>query len=147
MLLRTRTETVARRSPLQLLVDRATPTHLALGRTGVGAVLVVRPRALPQALGVDSATATRMAWALQMLGAREIALGLGTYAALRNPDRAASRLWVAGGVLADGVDAVAVVGALLKGRVSKGTGLGLAALAAAAAAVGARALQDEVPPL
>lgn len=143
MLLRTRPET-ARRSALQSMVDRATPAQLALGRTGVGAVMVVRPRAVPQALGVDSATATRMAWAVQMLGAREIALGLGTWAALRSPDRAASRLWLAGGVLSDGVDALAVSGALLKGRVSKCSGLGLVAVAAAATALGVRALREEV---
>lgn len=147
MLLRTRTETVVRRSPFQLLADRATPAHLALGRTGVGAVMVVRPRAVPQALGIDSATATRMAWAVQMLGAREIALGLGTYAALRNPDRASSRPWLEGGVLCDGVDALAVAGALLKGRVRMGTGLGVVAVAVAAAALGVRALEEEVPPL
>ena len=144
MLLRTRPETAVRRAPLQQLADRMTPAHLALGRTGAGAVMVVRPRAVPQALGVDSATATRMAWAVQMLGAREIALGLGTYAALRSPDRAASRLWLAGGVLSDGVDAVAVAGALLKGRVSKGTGLAVVAVAASAVALGVRALQEEV---
>jgi len=144
MLLRTRPETAVRRSPLQQLADRVTPAHLALGRTGAGAVMVARPRAVPQALGVDSATATRMAWAVQMLGAREIALGLGTYAALRSPDRAASRLWLAGGVLSDGVDALAVAGALLKGRVSKGTGLAVVAVAASAVALGVRALQEEV---
>ena len=143
MLLRTRPETAARRSPLQQLADRATPAHLALGRAGAGSVMVVRPRAVPQALGVDSATATRMAWAVQMLGAREIALGLGTWAALRSPDRAASRLWLAGGVLSDGVDALAVAGALLKGRVSKGTGLGLVVVASSAVALGVRALQEE----
>jgi hypothetical protein len=147
MLLRTRPETARRRSPLQVLADRATPAHLAVGRAGAGAVMVVRPRAVPQALGVDSATATRMAWAVQMLGAREIALGLGTLAALRTPDRAASRIWLAGGVLSDGVDALAVAGALAKGRVRTGTGLGLVAVAASAVALGVRALQEEVAPL
>ena len=143
MLLRTRPQTVARRSLLQQLADRVTPAHLALGRAGAGTVMVVRPRAVPQALGVDSATATRMAWAVQMLGAREIALGVGTWAALRSPDRAASRLWLAGGVLSDGVDALAVAGALLKGRVSKGTGLALVAVASSAVALGVRELQQE----
>ena len=45
MLLRTRPATV-RRSPLQALADRATPAHLALGRTGAGTVMVLRPRAV-----------------------------------------------------------------------------------------------------
>ncbi|MCW2679550.1 MAG: hypothetical protein JWM62_951 [Frankiales bacterium] len=144
MLLRTRPETSARRAPLQVLVDRATPAHLALARTGSGALMVLRPRAVPQALGVDSATATRMAWAVQMLGARELALGIGTWTAMRNPDKAASRLWVAGGVLSDGIDAMAVTAALLKGRVSKSSGLGLVAVAAGAVALGVRALQEQV---
>lgn len=143
MLLRTRPQ-IARRSALQAVLDRATPTQLALGRAGIGTVMVVRPRAVPQALGVDSASATKMGWAVQMLGAREIALGLGTFAALRSPDRAASRLWLAGGVLSDGVDALAVTGALLKGRVSKGAGLGLVVIAAGATALGVRALQEQV---
>ena len=145
MLLRTRPETVARRSALQQLADHATPARLALARTAAGTTMVVRPRILPQALGLDSATAARTAWVVQMLGAREIALGLGTFTALRRPDRADSRLWIAGGVLSDAVDAVAVVGALLQGRVSKGAGLGLVAMAVSAVTLGVRELQHEVP--
>jgi hypothetical protein len=147
VLLRTRPEAASRRSALQVVVDRATPGQLALGRAGAGAVMVVRPRSLPQLLGLDSATATRTAWAVQMLGAREIALGLGTAAALRRPDREASRLWVAAGVLCDGVDVLAVGGALARGRIAKGPGLGLLAVAGAAVAIGVRALREEVPPL
>jgi hypothetical protein len=146
MLLRTRPEKV-RRTALQAVADRATPAQLALGRTGAGVVMVVRPRALPQSLGVDSATAARTGWVVQMLGAREIALGLGTLAAGRAGDRSA-RLWIAAGVLSDAVDVLAVGGALAKGRVSKGTGLGLLAVAGGAVALGVRALrEDEVTPL
>jgi len=121
----------------------ATPERLALGRTGAGAVMVLRPRALPQALGVDSATATRVGWVVQMLGAREIALGLGTLAALRSTGRRASRSWVAAGVLADGIDALAVTGALARGRISKGGGSAVLGVALAAVALGARGLQED----
>ena len=146
--MRTRPAPVRRRSPLQVLVDRATPAHLAIGRSGAGAVMVLRPRFLPQVLGVDSATATRMGWAVQMLGAREIALGIGTLAALRAADRPASRVWLAAGVLADGVDVLATAGALARGRVRTGAGLSVLAVAASAVALGARALQEEqIPPL
>jgi hypothetical protein len=141
VLLRTRPET-ARRSTLQSLAERATPAQLAAGRTGAGVVMIVRPRTLPRLMGVDSATAARTGWVVQMLGAREIALGVGTLAALRRGDRGA-RLWLAVGVLADGVDALAVAGALVKGRVSKGTGLGLLAVAGSAVALGVHALQED----
>lgn len=149
MLLRTRPEPVRRRAPLRVLAERATPAHLALARAGAGTVMIGRPRTLPQLMGVDSATAARMAWAVQMLGAREVALGLGTLVALRSPDRAGSRLWLAGGVLSDGVDALAVAGALARGRVRTSSGLGLVAVAAGAVALGVRALapSEEIPPL
>lgn len=147
MLLRTR-PAQAGRPLVRQLVDGVRPAHLALGRSGIGAVMVGAPRVVPQALGVDSATATQMAWAVRMLGAREIAMGLGTLAALRGGDRRAARLWVAGGVLADAVDALAVAGALSRGRLRGSTGLGLVLTASAAAALGVRALQEpEVPPL
>jgi hypothetical protein len=148
MLLRTRTEVARHRSPLQALADRATPAQLALGRAGAGTLMLVRPRALPQVLGVDSATATRTGWAVQMLGAREVALGLGTFAALRSGDRRGARLWLAAGVLADGVDALAMAGALARGRVSRSAGLGVLAVAASAVALGVREMREEqVPPL
>jgi hypothetical protein len=139
----TRTAPTPRRSALQAAAGRATPAHLALGRAGAGAVMVVRPRALPQLLGVDSATATRVGWAVQMLGARELALGLGTLAALRRPDRPASRTWLAAGVLCDAVDVLAVGGALARGRVRKGSGGAVLAIALGAVALGARALQED----
>ena len=130
------------RSLLQAVARRVTPEHLALGRVGAGGVMVLRPGALPQLLGVDSATATRVGWALQMLGAREVAIGLGTVAALRRPEGAA-RTWVAAGVLCDAVDVLAVGGALLRGRLRTGTGGAVLAVAAGAVALGARELQAD----
>ena len=145
MPLLTRTAPTTRRSVLQAAADRVSPEHLAVGRAGAGAVMVVRPKALPRLLGVDSATATRVGWSVQMLGARELALGLGTLAALRGPGSRASRTWLAAGVLCDAVDVLAVSGALLRGRVSKGSGGLVLAVAAGAVALGARALQEDEP--
>ena len=106
--------------------------RLALGRAAAGTAMVTRPTLLPGLLGVDSATATRMAWSTQMLGVREIALGLGTWAALRRGDDRASRLWLMAGLLSDAVDALAVGAAAARGHVSKPTGAGVVAVAGTA---------------
>jgi hypothetical protein len=133
------TRTAARvRIPLR---SRVSPEHLALGRTGAGALMVLRPRVLPQLMGVDSATATRMGWAVQMLGAREVALGLGTLAAVRRPDGPAARTWLAAGVLCDAMDVLTVGGALLRGRLRTSSGGAVLAVAAGAVALGVRELQ------
>lgn len=138
-----RTAPPARRSVVEVVADRLTPSQLALGRTGAGTVMLLRPRALPQLLGVDSATATRLGWGVQMLGAREAALGLGTLLALRGRDPRAARPWLAAGALCDALDAVIVTGALLKGRVRVGSGAAAVAVAVGATVVGVRALEED----
>jgi hypothetical protein len=127
------------------LLVAGTPRRLALARTGVGAALLVRPRALPTLLGIDSATGSRMAWSTSMLGAREVALGLGTLAALRSTDPRAARLWIAAGILCDAVDVLAVGGAAVKGRLSRAPGGAAAAGAATAVLMGLRTLRDDAP--
>jgi len=130
-------------SVLRRASTAATPGRLALSRTGVGGVMLVRPRLLPTALGVDSASAARTAWVVQMLGAREVALGLGTLVALRSPDGRAARAWVAAGALSDGADVLTLGAAVLRGRLSRRTG-GLVVLSALGATVAAlRALEQE----
>lgn len=121
----------------------ATGKRLALGRAGIGVSMVVRPRLVPGLLGVDSATSARMSWAMQMIGAREVALGLGSWAALRSADARGARLWLAASALSDGLDAVLVGTALLRGRLSTVTGTGVVATAALAAALEVRELLDE----
>ncbi|MCW2614105.1 MAG: methionine-R-sulfoxide reductase [Frankiales bacterium] len=125
------------------LAAAATPARLALGRTGAGAVMVARPRAMPQLLGVDSASAAKTAWVVQMLGAREIALGLGTLAALRSPDSRVARTWVAAGVLSDALDVLAVGAAVLKGRLSKPAGGAVVLTALGATLAGLNALNED----
>ena len=120
------------------------PTRLGLARTGVGVAMLTRPSLVPTALGVDPVSAQRMDWAVQMLGAREVSLGLGAVAAgraaRRSGDGRPARLWLAAGLLADAVDAAAVARAVGAGRLSKGTGGALVLIAAAAAGVQAREL-------
>ncbi len=117
------------------------PGQLALARTGAGVVMVARPTALTQGLGVDSAASARTAWAVQMLGAREIALGVGTVLALRADRRAGTstaRAWVSAGAFSDALDVLAVGGAVAKGRIGKPAGGAVVLSALAAAVVGVR---------
>ena len=123
--------------PASVLAGLLSVERLSLGRAAAGVTMITRPTLLPGALGVDSATATRMAWSSQMLGAREIALGLGTFLALRKDrdgkgDGRSARLWLLAGLLSDSVDALAVGGAVAKGRVSKITGTAVVGVAAGA---------------
>ena len=121
-----------KRLPAFLSVSR-----LSLGRAAVGGVMLARPGLLPRSLGVDSASAARTAWVVQMLGAREVALGLGTWVARRRGDRQDGRLWVVAGMCADAVDALAVGAALRGRRVSAPAGAAVVATAAGAALLGA----------
>lgn len=106
--------------------------RLSLGRAAAGAVMIARPTVLATSLGVDSAAATRTGWVTQMLGAREVALGLGTFASLRGGDRRATRLWLYAGVLSDAVDLLAVGRAVAAGTVSKPAGGAVVAIAGGA---------------
>lgn len=140
------------RGPLSrtALTGLATPARLAAGRTGAGVVMLARPRLMPQTMGVDSASATKTAWVVQMLGAREVALGLGTLASLRagrlrsgGPgatrlgagELGATRTWVAAGVVCDALDVLAVGAAVLSGRLSRPAG-GAVVVTALAATLG-----------
>lgn len=133
------------RSVVGAVAEHVGAEQLALLRAAVGGVMVGRPRVLPQLLGVDSATATRVGWTVQMLGAREIAMGVGTLVALRRPGSAAARTWVAAGVLTDALDVLVVGGALARGRVRTSSGAAVVAAAAAAVLLGSRALAAGEP--
>jgi hypothetical protein len=118
-------------------VARLTGLHrqvrlVAAGRVAIGAGMLARPAALPRLLGVDSATAERMAWATRMLGVREVVLGAGTLAATRGGGR--GRDWVTGGAVSDAVDALAFAGAAARGRVRPVLGYAFAAVGVVAAA-------------
>lgn len=102
---------------------------LGLGRAAAGTTMLVRPGLLPRAVGGAGAPA----WLVQMLGAREVAVGLGGA-------RCAGPAWLAAGLLCDAVDAVAVAGAIGRGRVRSGPGAAVVAVAVAAVAVQAAEL-------
>ena len=114
------------------LADALSVERLSLGRAAAGVSMITQPRLLPRLLGVDSAAAARMSWTTQMLGAREVALGLGAFVALRRQEPRAARLWLLAGVLSDAVDALAVGAAVAQGRVSKITGPALVGIAGGA---------------
>jgi hypothetical protein len=122
--------------PKRLPASLTDPRGLAAGRTAVGLTMLRRPGLVPGLLGVEAAASAPMDWAVQMLGAREVALGLG--ALLGRKD---SRSWLAAGVLADAVDAVAVARAVGRGHLRRGPGAALVLVAAGAAAVGAGGLR------
>ncbi|TQS46718.1 hypothetical protein [Cryptosporangium phraense] len=113
--------------------DRARQIVLAVAliRLAVGAVSTAQDTVLPRSLGIDSATAGRMAFITRMFATREIALALGTGAAVVKGGSGA-RSWVLASALADGFDAVTLVTAARSGRAAK-----LGSYAAAAGAVAA----------
>lgn len=130
-------------SHLSALAGRVlTPLRVAQARTAVGTGLLVRPALLTRSMGVPAEAAEQTGWAVQMLGAREVALGAGTWIALRRGDPGAARLWVLAGVLADALDAVSVAGALGRGRVHAVPGVLGVMTATTAAGVGAAALAE-----
>ena len=131
----------SRRERLTAQLGVLTTARVALGRTGAGAVMLARPRLMPQTMGVDSASAVKTAWVVQMLGAREVALGLGTLTSVRSGDARATRTWVLAGVLSDAADVAAVGAAVLKGRLSKPAGAAVVVTALSAALAGLQALQ------
>ena len=124
-----------------------TPLRLAQGRTAAGAAMLVQPRALPQVMGSGPETARRTAWSVQMLGAREVALGAGTWLALRrgarDGDPRPARLWLAAGLLSDAVDALATARAVGNGTVRPAPGSALVVVATTAVGLQVAALADD----
>lgn len=114
-------------------------TGIGAGRVAIGTVLFAAPTTATRMLGVDSASAKRMAFLARMTAARDVSLGIGTLAA-RGSDQLG--LWLAVGALADAADAVAISTATKRG-VTRGVSAAAAVLSAvAAAAVGGRAAYE-----
>ena len=105
------------------------PRPVALGRAGAGVVMLARPSLLPRVIGIDSASAARTTWLVQMLGARELALGLGALHELRRGDGRAARVWLTAGLLSDTADALVMAAAVSRGKASKVPGLATICLA------------------
>jgi hypothetical protein len=105
---------------------------LAVARVGIGVSMLARPALLPRVVGVGSATAARVSWLGLMVGARELALGVGTLNALRRHRDVGP--WLLGGALSDVADAAAFAGATARRDVQPVLGA-LVALTAAGSAV------------
>ena len=126
------------RRPPDLSLDRAL-AGLALSRAAARLGMLLRPALLPAGLGTPRAASAGAGWVVQMLGAREVGLGLGAYAAGRRRDRRAERLWLLAGLVTDALDAVAVGRATGAGDVARAqgvAGVGVAATATALQAAG-----------
>lgn len=82
--------------------------------------MLARPALLPRLAGVDAATAARVSWLGVMVGAREVALGIGTLDGLRGGGDA--RAWLVAGALSDVGDAAAFGRATARGQVAPALG-------------------------
>src|SRR3954452_17939226 len=89
--------------------------HVAAGRVATAAFCLAAPVPAARLLGVDTATASRVAWLTRMMAVRDGALGLGALLAQRRGRDVG--LWLLGGAVSDAVDAVVIAGALKQGRV------------------------------
>lgn len=102
---------------------------LGLTRVVIGTALVVSPVGLGRALGATDPEQTAPVG--RLLGAREIAIGVGTLVAWRRGQSTAA--WVAAQAISDGSDTVAFAAAAIAGRVTPARGWGMAAFAASGA--------------
>jgi hypothetical protein len=108
------------------------PQDVALLRTGAGVLMLARPQAVPDLLGADPDTSRSSGWVMQMLGAREVALGLGALAGLSGPGR---RTWLAAGLLSDGTDVLVLTAALAARRIGRTPARAVLTVGATAGAV------------
>jgi hypothetical protein len=122
-------------------------TAMAVGRIGLGMVALTSPAVVARPWVGPSGESQAGQVLGRALGARDLALGLGTLAALRRPpgpgtDRAATT-WVGLSALADGADLLVTVGSW--GRLpTRGRWL-VAAAAGGAAALGLTAVAVRTP--
>jgi hypothetical protein len=100
-----------------------------LGRLAVGGAFFVSPVTSVRVLGLDTASAKRMAFLARMAAARDIVLGAGALMA-RDPRSKAG--WIAAGAASDVADSL-VIGAAVK----DGTARGVPAVIVVAGAAGA----------
>jgi hypothetical protein len=102
---------------------------LGVFRSLIGLLMLVSPRRLVGSLTGDAAAAARTGWVSQMVGAREVAIGMGSLKAVREGDRVG--LWCAAATVADLGDVLAVSAAVRDRRVRRWPGLLFVAFAAA----------------
>jgi hypothetical protein len=104
-----------------------------VGRLAIGGAFLAAPVPAVRALGLDTASAKRVAFLARMVAGRDIVLGAGV---LLTRDPRARSGWIAAGAAADAVDSVALGMALRDGSARGVTAFGVTFGAAGAAAVG-----------
>ncbi len=102
-------------------------------RVAIGTTLLAAPVVSLKTLGVDSASAKRVAFLMRMAAVRDIGLGVGTLAAGRGAQAAP---WLAVAAAVDAVDAVVIAGAMRQGATRGIPAAGVALGGAASAAAG-----------
>jgi hypothetical protein len=105
--------------------------RLAAGRVVLASAFLAAPVPGLRALGVDTATAQRVAWLTRMMAVRDAALGAGAGVARRRG--ADPRPWLVAGAVSDAVDALVVAAAIKQGRL-RGAGPALLVSGGAVAA-------------
>jgi hypothetical protein len=120
---------VASAITLQRLLFGLAMMLLGIIRSIIGVVMIVSPARLAATLGVDPVAAERTGWLSQMVGAREIGIGLGGLKAVRQGENVG--LWCSAAALADSADVLAVASALRGRKVRRGPALLFIAFAAA----------------
>jgi hypothetical protein len=108
---------------------RAIGVLIGGGRVAIGVAFALNPVTSVRVLGIDTATANRLAWLAQMTAARDIVLGAGTLFA--SISGRGSGPWLLAGAASDLADAAALTGALTRRQVAA-----VPAIAIAAGAVG-----------
>lgn len=131
----------ARPSRSRALLAQLSGERMARVRCAAGSVLLARPRSVVDVLGGDPALSPAGDWGTRMLGARELALGLGVLVAAAGPDTDRARAWFAAGALSDAVDTVVLTSALRSGRLGRTPWTRAAASLCTAGAVVAVAVQ------
>ena len=118
---------------------RTVGLSVGAGRLAIGAIFLAAPVSSVRLLGLDTATAARVAWLARMTAVRDGVLGAGTVVSSARRDGAGA--WLLAGSVSDAVDAAVLVAALREGKIrgwraqAVTVGAVAAALAAAAATV------------
>jgi hypothetical protein len=99
------------------VLSRSRLVILGAFRVGIGTAMLARPGDLPRLLGADSLTAERMSYLGRMVGARELALGVGTLGAARRGGDPSP--WLLAQALSDAVDSLAFAGAGARGHAGR----------------------------
>lgn len=111
---------------------RTVAIALAAGRVAIGAAMFAAPKLAGRAFIGEAARSEGAQVALRAFAVRDLALGVGTLAALDDPER--SHNWVEAGIIADAGDFLAIgIGRRALGPV---TSLAMMAMASSASAAG-----------